>query len=87
MRQTDKVSYQALFMRWSAALTATFHKWEVVVPLDAGGELRARTAEFSPKDYDTPEEQYEDVCDFIRGCRFSSTDYFVFCDEKLVTDF
>lgn len=75
------------FAKWSEDMTHTFHTWEVVMPVKLQGKLKLRQATFSPEDYETAEEQYEDVCAFVNDCRFSNTDYSVFCDGKLVWDF
>ena len=75
------------FIKWSEELTRTFHTWEVMIPFGKVGKLQFRQEKFTPEDYEAPEEQYEAVCDLINGCRFSGTEYYVFCDDKLVVDF
>lgn len=74
-------------IRWSPELAEEFHIWEVVIPFVQDGKLQIRQEKFMPKDYETPEDQYEEVCDVINGCRFSATEYHVFCDDRLVTNF
>lgn len=70
-----------LFVKFSQDFTTKFHKWEVVsFPFD---DLRTRTVEFKPEDYETPEDQYGDMIDFVNGCRFSDTEYSVFMDDML----
>lgn len=51
------------------------------------GSLKIRSATFTPEEYPTPEDQYEAVCDLIRGCRFADCEYYVFCDGRLVVNF
>ena len=75
------------FIKWSEDMTRTFHAWEVMIPCGAPGKLAFRQEKFVPEEYETPEEQYEAVTEFLNGCRFSDTEYYVFCDEKLVVDF
>ncbi len=74
------------FVKWSPELTQAFHIWEVMIPIGTVGNLRFRQETFAPGDYETPEEQYEAVCDLINGCRFSETEYYVFCDNRLVVN-
>ena len=75
------------FIKWSESMTRTFHVWEVMMPTGPVGKLAFRQEKFVPEEYETPEDQYEAVCDLIRGCKLSDTEYYVFCDDKLVTDF
>lgn len=75
------------FVKWSPELAKVFHKWDVMIPFGPVGRLQMRQTEFLPEDYDTPEDQYEALCGYINGCRFSGTEYYVFCDEKLVLNF
>lgn len=75
------------FIKWSESMARTFHTWEVMMPTGPVGKLQFRQAKFTPEEYETPEDQYEAVCDLIRGCKFSDTEYYVFCDDKLVVDF
>lgn len=74
------------FVKWSPDMAESFHTWEVIVPFGQVGNLRFRQEKFLPEEYETPEAQYEAVMDLLRGCRFSDTEYYVFCDEKLVTN-
>ena len=67
-------------------LMSTFHKWEVMTSLGSVGSLKYRTVAFPPSEYEKPEDQYEALMDYLRGCRFSDTEYYVFVDERLVTD-
>ena len=75
------------FVKWSPKMAETFHIWEVMIPCGAPGKLAFRQEKFVPEEYERPEEQYEALCDVINGCRFSNTEYYVFCDNKLVMDF
>ena len=75
------------FIKWDESITRTFHTWEIMIPFGPVGKLQFRQEKFSPEEYETPEDQYEAVCDVIRGCRFTDTPYYVFCDNRLVTDF
>ena len=72
------------FVKWSEKLTRTFHTWEVMIPFGQVGKLQFRQEKFLPEEYETPEAQYEALCDLLNGCRFSDTEYYVFCDDKLV---
>lgn len=64
-------------------LLETLHEWEVIAFY---GGIGARTVKFTPREYDKAEHQQEALVDYLRGCRFSDTEYGVFCDGKLVTD-
>ena len=75
------------FVKWSPELAETFHVWEVMIPHGELGKLAFRQEKFAPEDYETPEEQYEALCELINGCRFSDTEYYVFCDDRLVLNF
>ena len=75
------------FIRWSPEMAQSFHHWIVAMPFGPVGALRLREEIFTAEKYETPEDQYEALCDLINGCRFSNSDYYVFCDGKLVTDF
>ena len=72
------------YIRFSMKLTKQFHKWEVLIPFGAEGHMRFRQEKFMPGEFETPTDQYEALCDLINGCRFSDTDYYVFCDDKMV---
>lgn len=74
------------FIKWSPDMAESFHVWEVMIPFGPVGKLQFRQEKFLPKEYETPEAQYEAVMDLLRGCRFSDTEYYVFCDDKLVTN-
>lgn len=81
MAQISKNDFISL--KTHPGLTEEFHVWEVIMPLGGG---RFRTCKFEPKEYEKPEHEYEALMDLLRGCRFSDTQYYVFCDDKLVTD-
>lgn len=74
------------FVKWSPDMANQFHVWEVMIPFGPVGKLQLRQEKFTPEEYETPEAQYEAVMDLLRGCRFSNTEYYVFCDERLVTN-
>lgn len=63
-----------------------FHVWEVMIPTGPAGEMRFRQERFTREQYETPDALHEALMDFLRGCRFSDTEYYVFCDDALVTD-
>ncbi len=75
------------FMKWSPELPKAFHRWEVWILFGSAEKPQIRLTEFPAEEYDTPEEQYEALCEYINGCRFSNTEYHVFCDDKIVLDF
>lgn len=75
------------FVKYDKSMAHTFHTWEVMMPFGPKGQLRFRHEKFTPEEYETPEEQYEAVCDLIRGCKFSDSEYYVYCDDKLVVNF
>ena len=74
------------FVKWNPDMAESFHVWVVMIPFGPVGKLKIRQEKFLPEEYETPEAQYEAVMDLLRGCRFSDTEYYVFCDEKLVTN-
>ena len=85
--RVKRMNISKSFVKWSDDMTRTYHLWEVVMPIGVPGKLSFRQAKFRPEEYETPEGEYEAVCDLINGCRFSDTEYYVFCDGRLVTDF
>lgn len=74
------------FIKYDESLWNTARVWEIMMPFGPVGKLRFRTVKFTRKEYKTAEELREAVFDLIRGCRFSDTDYYVYCDDKLVTN-
>lgn len=72
------------FIKYDESLFEENHVWEVLMPFGPVGELRFRTAKFTPGECENTEARREAVFDLIRGCRFSETDYYVFCDDRLV---
>ena len=80
------------FVRFSDEMTRTFHHWEFWMPFngnDGHGHtgLQMRVVKFEPNEYETPEDEYEALCDMVRGARDADMDYYVWCDDKLVLNF
>ena len=75
------------FIRWSEELTRTFHTWEFWMPFNGAGGLQMRVETFKPEEYETPEDQYEALCEMVRGALDAEMDYYVFCDDRLVVNF
>lgn len=72
------------FIKYDESLWKADHVWEVMMPFGPVGKLRFRTVRFTPGEYETAEGLREAIFDLIRGCRFSETDYYVFCDDRLI---
>lgn len=80
------------FIRFSDKLTKTFHHWEFWMPFDGNdgkghAGLQMRVVKFEPDEYETPDDEFEALCDMVRGARDAGMDYYVFCDDKLVLNF
>ena len=80
------------FIKFSDKLTHEFHVWEFWMPFygnDGQGHtgLQMRVEKFKPEEYETPEDEYEALCDMVRGARDADMEYYVFCDDKLVLNF
>ena len=81
-----KINPKKDFIKYDEKLWDTEHEWEIMVPFGAVGNLRFRTEKFKPEEYENLEQLREAVFDLIRGCRFSDSDYYVYCDDKLIVD-
>ena len=75
------------FVKFRPEMAEERHQWEFMMPFRGADGLMFRQEAFKPEDYDTPEDCYEAMCDMVRGCQMAGMDYYVFCDDKLVTGF
>lgn len=70
-------------VKFSSRFYNEFHDWNVMAFLDDGRILNERWEKSNPEEFENAEDQYESMIDFVRGCRFSNTEYSVFMDGKL----
>lgn len=75
------------FVKFRPEMAEEKHVWEVVMPFGTPGHLQFRQLKYTAEEYGTPQDCYEAVCDYVRGCRMCDMDYYVFCDDKLVLNF
>ena len=75
------------FVRFRPEMADKKHKWEVIMPFGSPGHLQFRQLVYTVEEYGTPQDTYEAMHDYVRGCRFAGMDYYVFCDDGLVTGF
>lgn len=57
------------------------------MPFNGAGGLQMRVEKITPEEFDSPDEEYEALCELVRGARDAEMDYYVFCDDKLVLNF
>lgn len=74
---------KTVFEKFNPSFYNEYHKWEVMVFLDDGRILQETWEKENPEEFESPEDQYEAMIDFVRGCRFSDTEYSVFMDGEL----
>lgn len=69
--------------RFSPDFYNRFHDWEVIASVGEGRFLHPKWSKDNPEEFERPEDQYEAMIDFVRGCQFSNTEYNVFMDGEL----
>lgn len=69
--------------KFSPEFYSKYHDWEIMAFIGEGRFLNPKWKKSNPEEYESPEDQYEAVIDFVKGCQFSDTEYSVFMDGEL----
>lgn len=70
-------------VKFSPMFYNEFHDWEVMAFVRDGQMLNPKWEKSNPEEFESPEDQYEAMIDFVMGCQFSDTEYSVFMDGEL----
>lgn len=71
------------FVKFNPSFYEQYHLWEVMVFFDDGRVLQQVWEKENPEEFENPDDQYEAVIHFVKGCMFSDTEYSVFMDGRL----